>query len=83
MLPMRLGRQRDCGDLLVFEHVRRSLGLGQPNVEGEATIAVADIVGTVGRQRGAPDQSVIERVMARARRRIAPTVLAQQTRGDS
>jgi hypothetical protein len=49
MLPMRLGRQRDCGDLLVFEHVRRSLGLGQPNVEGEATIAVADIVGTVGR----------------------------------
>jgi hypothetical protein len=46
---MRLGRSRDCGDLLQFDHVQRSLGLGQPQLEGEATIAVADIVGTVGR----------------------------------
>ncbi|HEX7172545.1 MAG TPA: hypothetical protein VF365_08060 [Candidatus Limnocylindria bacterium] len=46
---MRLGRLRDCGDLLMFDQVRRSLGLGQPHLEGEATIAVADIVGTVGR----------------------------------
>ena len=49
MLPMRLKRSRECGDLLQFDHVRRSLGLGQPKPEGEATIAVADIVGTVGR----------------------------------
>jgi hypothetical protein len=33
----------------MFDQVRRSLGLGQPILEGEATIAVADIVGTVGR----------------------------------
>jgi hypothetical protein len=46
---MRLGRSRYCGDLLQFDQVRRSLGLGQPRLEGEATIAVADIVGTVGR----------------------------------
>lgn len=46
---MRLGRSRDCGDLLQFDHVQRSLGLGRPQLEGEATIAVADIVGTVGR----------------------------------
>jgi len=47
--PMRLGRTRDCGELLMFDQVRRSIGLGQPTLEGEATIAVADIVGTVGR----------------------------------
>ena len=46
---MQLGRARGCGDLLTFDQVRRSLGLGQPRLEGEATIAVADIVGTVGR----------------------------------
>lgn len=33
----------------MFEQVRRSLGLGHPTIEGQATIAVADIVGTVGR----------------------------------
>ena len=33
----------------MFDQVRRSLGLAQPTLEGEATIAVADIVGTVGR----------------------------------
>ena len=46
---MRLGGARGCGDLLMFDQVRRSLGLGLPRLEGEATIAVADIVGTVGR----------------------------------
>lgn len=46
---MRLGRGRDCGDLLMFDHVRRSLDLGLPVPEGEGTIAVADIIGTVGR----------------------------------
>jgi hypothetical protein len=46
---MRLGRKRDCGDLLMFDHVRRSLDLGMPVDEGTATINVADIVGTVGR----------------------------------
>lgn len=46
---MRLRRSRDCGDLLQFDHVRRSLGLGQPHQESAGTIAVADIVGTVGR----------------------------------
>lgn len=46
---MRLGRSRDCGDLLMFDHVRRRLDLGRPVHEGEATIAVADIIGTVGR----------------------------------
>jgi hypothetical protein len=33
----------------MFDQVRRSLGLGQPILQGEATIAVADIIGTVGR----------------------------------
>ncbi|HSJ00193.1 MAG TPA: hypothetical protein VLA59_07400 [Patescibacteria group bacterium] len=46
---MRLGRIRDCGDLLMFDHVRRALGLGMPRDEGTATISVADIIGTVGR----------------------------------
>ena len=47
---MRLGRARGCGDLLMFDQVRRSLGLGHPRFETEATIAVSDIVGTVGRK---------------------------------
>ena len=46
---MRLTRSRDCGDLLMFEQVRRSIGLGRPILEGQATIAVADIVGTAER----------------------------------
>jgi hypothetical protein len=46
---MRLGRARGCGDLLHFDQVRKSLGLGQPRFESVATIAVSDIVGTVGR----------------------------------
>jgi hypothetical protein len=46
---MRQGRARGCGDLLMFDQVRRSLGLGQPRLEVEATIAVSDIVGSVGR----------------------------------
>jgi hypothetical protein len=46
---MKIARSRGCGDLLMFDEVRRSLGLGLPRHEGEATIAVSDIVGTVGR----------------------------------
>jgi hypothetical protein len=46
---MGRGRARGCGDLLMFDQVRRSLGLGQPRHEREATIAVSDIVGTIGR----------------------------------
>jgi hypothetical protein len=34
----------------MFDQVRRSLGLGHPRFEAEATIAVSDIVGTVGRK---------------------------------
>ena len=33
----------------MFDEVRRSLGLGQPRFEREATIPVADIIGSVGR----------------------------------
>ena len=33
----------------MFDHVRRSLDFGLPVPEGEGTIAVADIIGTVGR----------------------------------
>jgi hypothetical protein len=33
----------------MFDQVRRSLGLALPRLKGEATIAVSDIVGTVGR----------------------------------
>ena len=33
----------------MFEQVRRSIGLGRPILEGQATIAVADIVGTAER----------------------------------
>ena len=46
---MRMLRARDCGELLTFEEVRRRLNLGRPQLEGQETIAVADIVGTVGR----------------------------------
>lgn len=45
---MRIPRSRDCGELLMFDQVRRRLNLGMPHVEGERTIAVADIIGTVG-----------------------------------
>ena len=46
---MRIGRSRDCGELLSFDEVRRRLNLGMPQFETETTIAVADIVGTLGR----------------------------------
>ncbi|MEA2651801.1 MAG: hypothetical protein QOI85_1522 [Chloroflexota bacterium] len=46
---MRLPGSRDCGDLLMFEEVRRRLHLGAPVVEGTETIRVDDVVGTVGR----------------------------------
>lgn len=46
---MRIGRTRDCGELLQFDEIRRRLHVGMPQVEGEATIALADIVGSVGR----------------------------------
>jgi hypothetical protein len=36
---MRLGRAHGCGDLLMFDQVRRSLGLGHPRFETDATIA--------------------------------------------
>ena len=49
MGTMRIPRSRDCGELLMFDQVRRRLNLGLPQVEGERTIAVADIIGTVGR----------------------------------
>jgi hypothetical protein len=46
---MRIPRIRDCGELLQFDEVRRRLHVGMPQPEGEATIAVADVIGTVGR----------------------------------
>jgi hypothetical protein len=46
---MRLPRTRDCGDLLLFDEVRRSLRLGRPLWEGDETIRVEDVVGTTGR----------------------------------
>ena len=46
---MRLPGSRDCGDLLMFEEVRRRLHLGAPVIEGPETIRVDDIIGTVGR----------------------------------
>ena len=46
---MRIGRARECGELLMFDEVRRRLDLGLPQYEGEETIALSDIVGTVGR----------------------------------
>jgi hypothetical protein len=46
---MRLPGSRDCGDLLMFEEVRRRLHLGAPVIEGNETIRVDDVIGTVGR----------------------------------
>ena len=46
---MRLPGSRDCGDLLMFDEVRRRLHLGAPVIEGHETIRVDDIIGTVGR----------------------------------
>ena len=46
---MRLPGSRDCGDLIMFEEVRRRLHLGAPVIEGPETIRVDDIIGTVGR----------------------------------
>lgn len=46
---MRIPGSRDCGELLVFEEVRRRLHLGAPLLEGADTIRVADIIGTVSR----------------------------------
>ncbi|MGH2418328.1 MAG: hypothetical protein ACRDFY_08350, partial [Candidatus Limnocylindria bacterium] len=40
---------RRCGPLLELGHVRRQLHLGAPIAEGEATIAVAHIIGTTSR----------------------------------
>lgn len=48
---MTLRSSRDCGDLLQFDDVRRRLHLGMPQLEGEATIALADIVGSLGRAK--------------------------------
>jgi hypothetical protein len=42
---------RDCGDLLGFDRVRRQLHLAMPHAAGDATIALADIVGSLGRAR--------------------------------
>lgn len=44
-------RSRDCGDLLQFDEIRRQLHLGMPQLEGDATIALADIVGSLGRPK--------------------------------
>lgn len=46
---MRLPGSRDCGDLLMFEEVRRRLHLGAPVIEGTETIRVDDVIGTVSR----------------------------------
>ena len=78
---MRLGRARDCGDLLMFDHVRRALGLGMPSNEGAATIAVRDIIGTVGRANDFDgcfrprDESMADRL--RAIRRARPATLEE------
>ena len=48
---MAVRRLRDCGDLLQFDEIRRRLHLGMPQAEGEATIALTDIVGSVGRAK--------------------------------
>ena len=45
------GAERDCGPLLELGQIRRQLRLGPAVHEGEATIAVAQIIGTVGRAR--------------------------------
>lgn len=48
---MTLRGSRDCGDLLQFDDVRRRLHLGMPQLQGDATIALADIVGSLGRAK--------------------------------
>jgi hypothetical protein len=42
-------RDRDCRDLLAFDEVRHRLGLGTRVPDGRREIAVADIIGSVGR----------------------------------
>jgi hypothetical protein len=42
-------RRGDCADLLPFEDVRRRLGLGTRLPVGRREVAVADIIGSVGR----------------------------------
>jgi hypothetical protein len=46
-----LPRARDCGDLLLLDHVRARLRLGRPQFAGHETIRVEDIVGSS--ERGA------------------------------
>jgi hypothetical protein len=48
---MRLPVRRDCGELLMFDEVRRRLHLGMPQLEAERTIRVSDVIGTSGRAR--------------------------------
>ena len=48
---MRIPGTRDCGTLLELDEIRRQLRLGAPVLEGERTIRVDQIVGTVGRAR--------------------------------
>jgi hypothetical protein len=49
---MRLpGTDRDCGPLLELGQIQRQLRLGAPVYQGDATIAVAQIIGTVSRAR--------------------------------
>lgn len=49
---MRLpGTNHDCGPLLELRQIQRQLRLGSPVLEGEDTIAVAQIIGTAGRAR--------------------------------
>ena len=43
---MRLPGARDCGDLLMLDHVRSRLHLGMPRFVGHETIRVDDIVGS-------------------------------------
>jgi hypothetical protein len=42
-------RNRDCRDLLAFDEVRQRLGLGTRLPGGRREVAVADIIGSVGR----------------------------------
>jgi hypothetical protein len=44
-----LGMERDCGPLLDLGQLQRQLHLGMPVVEGDATILVAHIIGSVSR----------------------------------
>jgi hypothetical protein len=49
---MRLpGTEPDCGPLLELGQIQRQLRLGPPVFEGDATIEVAQIIGTVSRAR--------------------------------